>query len=246
MHEILADVVAEQQAVDQFLQLIPERDWDEATPKSGGSIRQHVAILASGEELAHNAIAGGGSMLDQARDYATLDDYLATVSKPGAKRRTQEIIEWWRGARAAVIDELSRTNPSQKIPWVGGSLRAQTFAIGRLTETWVHGLDIHATFDSEPEDTDRLRHIAWLGWETLPSAFAAAGEPNAEAVRGELIGPNYGKWIYGSVEADSVVRGRAGEWCRLTVGRLPAKAATSLKAEGEAAEIALRVAAGSL
>jgi hypothetical protein len=61
-----------------------------------------------------------------------------------------------------------------------------------------------------------------------------------------LIGPNYGKWIYGAAEADSVVRGRAGEWCRLTVGRLPAKAATTLKAEGEAAETALRVATASL
>lgn len=246
MHEILADVVAEQQAVDQFLQTIPERDWDRATPKSGGSIRQHVAILASGEELAHNAVAGGGSMLGEARGYATLDDYLATISKPGAKRRTQEIIEWWRRARAAVIDELSRTPASRKIPWIGGDLPAGTFAIHRLTETWVHGLDIHATFDSEPEDTDRLRHIAWLGWDTLPAALDAAGETTNEPVRGELIGPNYGKWIYGSADAGAVVRGRAGEWCRLTVGRLSLSAATTLKAEGEAAEIALRAAAASL
>ncbi len=87
----------------------------------------------------------------------------------------------------------------------------------------------------------RLRHVAWLGWRSLPYAFRLAGEEYREPVRVEVIGPNYAKWVYGPEDSTQIIRGQAGEWCRVAVQRLAADK-TSLKATGDVAETALRVA----
>ena len=108
-------------------------------------------------------------------------------------------------------------------------------------ETWAHGLDIHHAVGEEPEDTLRLRHVAFFCWKALPWAFESAGEAYAEPVRLELRAPEYHKWEFGPDDGEQVVRGEAGEWCRLAVGRLDASA-TTLEASGAVAERALEVA----
>jgi len=57
----------------------------------------------------------------------------------------------------------------------------------------------------------------------------------------EVTGPAYARWVFGPDGATDVVRGTAGDWCRLIVGRVtPAKA--GVKATGPVAERALEVA----
>jgi hypothetical protein len=46
--------------------------------------------------------------------------------------------------------------------------------------------------------------------------------------------------VYGPADAENVIKGIAGEWCRVAVHRLDVSA-TNLKAEGDQAEVALRV-----
>jgi hypothetical protein len=96
--------------------------------------------------------------------------------------------------------------------------------------------------DKEIVDTPRLRHVAWLGWATLPHAFKSAGEDYDDAVRVELVGPAYARWVFGPEGSDQVIRGQAGEWCRLVIGRLDTAKAESLSAVGDLAETALEVA----
>jgi hypothetical protein len=48
--------------------------------------------------------------------------------------------------------------------------------------------------------------------------------------------------VFGPDESDDVVRGNAGDWCRVVVRRLDPKDADNLTAFGERAEEALRVA----
>jgi hypothetical protein len=59
-------------------------------------------------------------------------------------------------------------------------------------------------------------------------------------VRVEVIGPAYSKYIFGPADTDQVIKGTAGEWCRVAVRRLSADD-TSLKAQGAFAEMALKV-----
>ena len=242
MREILADLVAEQQGLDQFLQTIDYRKWSTPSLAPGWDVRDQVSHLASSEELAFRAIDEGQAALDEmAAKFQTTDDFNKEGVAEGRAMRPQQVIEWWRHARARVVDELSRMNGSERIPWVAGDMSAKSFATARLMETWAHGLDIHGAVGNESEDTTRLRHVAFLGWKSLAWAFQVAGEEYPEPIRVELRAPEYQKWVYGPEDSENVIRGQAGEWCRVVVRRVKASD-TSLEAEGEIAEQALRLA----
>jgi uncharacterized protein (TIGR03084 family) len=250
MREILSDLVAEEQALDQFLQRIHERDWQLPTSAPGWSIMDTVSHLAYTESFAAAAIEEGQGVVDAAA-IASIDEWTQRGVEQGRGKRYQEIIEWWRHGRAAVVDALSRMDAKDRIPWVVAPMIAKALATLRLMETWAHGLDIKdamdglLTFDEEEEDptadTSRIRHIAWLAHRMLPYAFSTAGEDFPESgIRLELMGPRYARWVYGPEDADDVIKGVAGEWCRIAVHRLDA-GATSLKTEGDNAETAIKV-----
>jgi hypothetical protein len=75
----------------------------------------------------------------------------------------------------------------------------------------------------------------------LPFSFEQAGETYPEqGIRIELMGPRYARWVYGPDDTEFVIKGTAGEFCRVAVHRLDASS-TSLKAVGDSAETALRV-----
>jgi uncharacterized protein (TIGR03084 family) len=240
MREILSDLVAEEQALDQFLQRVPVREWKTWIPGQRWTIQDTVGYLALIEELGQSALEAPRRPALSSDGY----DYEA-LRRIGADRghtmRPQDVIEWWRHARASVVDALSRCEESDELIWFDEKLTARTFASFRLMDTWSHGLDIHAAMDSEAEDTPRLRHIAWLGWKTLPHAFSDAGETYNQPVRVEVIGSNYAKWVFGPSDTDQLIKGIAGDWCRVVTHRVDAEK-TSLQAHGDVARRALRLA----
>ncbi|MGH8928550.1 MAG: maleylpyruvate isomerase family mycothiol-dependent enzyme [Acidimicrobiia bacterium] len=239
MREILSDLVAEQQFLDQFLQKIGPKDWERPTPAKGWSIRDTISHLADTDELAGDALIGG-SRIETYRAAPNLDTLRQEAVKKGRKMRYQDVIEWWRGGRAKVVEPLSRMHAGERIEWIVGSMSARTFATMRLMETWAHGLDIYSAMKADIEDTQRIRHICFLGWKTLPYAFKAE-DKDYSPVRVEVIGPGYAKWVYGPSDTDQVVKGPAGEFARLAVRRIKRKDAKSLKASGDIADTALDV-----
>ncbi len=240
MREILSDLVAEEQSLDQLLQKIAIRDWTRQTTALGWTIQDVVAFLASSEEFALSVIEEGETPIRESNAHESLDDYASAGIERGRSMRPQDVIEWWRGARAGVVDALSRMGRSDRLPWFGGPIAARTFATARLTETWAHGLDVQAIADIEAEDTARIRHIARFGWQSLPNAFKKAGHAYVP-IRLEIIGPGYAKWVYGPEDSDQRIKGAAGQWCRVATRRLAA-AETSLQAEGDVARLALDIA----
>jgi uncharacterized protein (TIGR03084 family) len=174
------------------------------------------------------------------RTASNLDVLRQEAVKKGRKMRPQDVIEWWRGGRAKVVEPLSHMNSENRLEWIAGSMSARTFATMRLMENWAHGLDIYAAMKAQIEDTARIRHICFLGWKTLPYAFKAA-DMDYSPVRVEVIGPAYAKWIFGAADTDQVIKGPAGEFARLAVRRIKRKDAKNLKATGEVADTALDV-----
>ena len=239
MRDILSDLVAEQQFLDQSLQRIPIKVWDLVTPNKPWTVRDTIAHLADFEELGADSIAGG----DKIKEWQNSPDLEALKKKAikkGRGMRPQDVIEWWRGGRAKVVEPLSHMNGDDRVDWIAGDMSARTFATFRLMETWMHGLDIYDTLGLEVEDTPRIRHISWLGWKTLPYAFKQAGE-DYEPVRIEVIGPGYAKWIYGPDDTDQLIKGSASDWARIVVRRIKPRD-TRLKVTGEYAEKAVEVA----
>jgi uncharacterized protein (TIGR03084 family) len=240
VREILSDLVAEEQSLDQLLQKIAIRDWTRHTTSRGWTIQDIVAFLASSEEFALRVIEEGDAPLRESDTHSSLEEYASSGIERGRSMRPQDVIEWWRGARAGVVDALSRMGPSQRLPWFSGDIAARTFATARLTETWAYGIDVQNIADIEAEDTPRIRHIARFAWQSLPHAFKKAGHVYTP-IRLEVIGPGYAKWVHGPEDSDQIIKGQAGQWCRVATGRLSAEN-TSLQAEGDIAVLALEVA----
>jgi uncharacterized protein (TIGR03084 family) len=242
MREILADLVAEQQSLDQMLQRIPDRDWRKKTPSGKWTVLDTISHLASFEGIARDVLAGDTSSLEEAKSHGDVDAFNEVGVAEGRTKRPQEIIEWWRHNRAAVVDALSHMRPDERMPWFASDMSVRTFATTRLMETWAHGLDVQVALNKPAEDTARLRHVAWLGWVTLPYAFAQAGEEYPAPIRVELVGPGYARWVFGPEDSDQLIRGSASDWCRVVVQRMKAKDAETLTATGDVAGTALRVA----
>jgi uncharacterized protein (TIGR03084 family) len=239
VRDILSDLVAEQQFLDQSLQRIPIKVWDLVTPNKPWTVRDTIAHLADFEDLGADALQDG----ERVKEWQAATDIEPLRQRPvkkGRSMRPQDVIEWWRGGRAKVVEPLSHMSGGDRLPWIAGDMSARTFATFRLTETWMHGLDIYETLGIEVEDTPRIRHVCWFGWKTLPYAFKQAGE-HYEPVRIEVIGPGYSKWIYGPEDTDQLIKGSASDWARLAVRRIAPKE-TRLKVTGDHAQKAVELA----
>ena len=133
-------------------------------------------------------------------------------------------------------------DPNVRVPW-GIGMRPPSFVTARLMETWAHGLDVCAALGVEPDDTDRLAHVAWLATRALPYAYTVAGrEPPAEPLRVELTLPSGAPWTMGPSRRANRITGPAGEYCRVFVHRLKRADAPDVHADGPAAIDALAVA----
>ena len=130
----------------------------------------------------------------------------------------------------------------------------------RLMETWAHGLDIKVAMlgqdssrfpedDLEEEEEDPLADTSPTPPHRLASGRRAcrshttrlASTYPEQGVRVEVMGPKYQGWRFGPEDSDQVIRGMAGDWCRVVVQRQD-PADTGLKAVGEHAERALEIA----
>ena len=124
-------------------------------------------------------------------------------------------------------------------------MSVRSLATARLMECWAHGLDCFAALGVQPVDTDRLVHVAWLGWRSLPYAFAVTGaQPAAppDQLRVELRAPSGGLWTFGPAHYSARVRGDAGVWCRVVTHRWRDLKPPPLEAEGALAEQAVGIA----
>lgn len=241
MRQILSDLVAEQQHLDQFLQQINIRNWSLETPAEGWDIRDTVSHLAHIEEYAGDALNGSGSRLDELDDYRDLNELTEAGVRRGRNMRPQDVIEWWRLERAKVVEALSRTEARERVPWFFGDMSARSFATMRLAETWAHGLDVYAAVGEEAEDSERLQHVLLLAQMSLPWAFQMAGFDYDQAVRLEGIGPMYAKYVAGPEDTDQLIRGPVGEICRIALQRLDPDDAENLIVKGDTAAAAVQV-----
>lgn len=237
--QIIDDLEAEQDRLETLLAALTVEQWATPSAAAGWSITDVVLHLAQTEEAVAYTLSSanrpdafdrGDRPLDQA-----VDDAVRAERAPAG-----EIFERWRTARRAAVDALRSADPDTRVPWAATPLRPQVLATTRLAEHWAHGLDITAPLDLPFPDTDRLRHVAWLGHRTLPYAFGVEGlDPHD--VFCELTAPDgTTTWRYGPESADSTIKGPAGDFCRIGARRLNA-ADSSLTAAGPHAAQALQV-----
>ena len=236
--EIFDDLVAEEERLEEILAALDDIQWQSSSGAAGWTITDVVLHLAQSEEaVVASAVRGEAHTWRTAS--GTVDDAMDELVR-AERSGPREVFERWKVARRAAVAALVDADPQVRLAWAAAPLKPATLATTRLAEHWAHGLDITGPLGIAYPDTDRLRHIAWLGHGSLPYAFTLAGEEPHD-VHCELTAPDgQTVWRLGADDAESTITGSAGAFCRVGARRL-APDASGLVARGPHAAAALRV-----
>ncbi len=232
---LLDDLAAEHQVLDDLVAPLPAEVWTWRSPSPGWTLAHQIHHLDVSEGAALLALTGRS------------DQVFAPTGRwpdrpvPGDPA---EVLGNWRMSRAASFEVMATLDAKAPIIWGDGPMTCRSFATARLMETWAHGLDCFTTAGVEPVDTDRLRHVAHLGYRALPYAFRSQGvtppAPLSE-LRLELISPSGEAWTYGDENAPQSITGTASHWCRVATRRMPPDA-SDLRTNGPLAQSVLTTA----
>ena len=244
---LIADLAAEADALDELLSGLSSERWLAKTPAPGWDIRDSVAHIAIGDELAYECVTTGrvprlmqdGLEAILEGDASAKAFELKMVGR-GRQMRAVDVHRWWRTGNEALCAVLAGVDPTARLPWGPNRMSPASFTTARVMETWAHGLDCFDAAGVAPVDTDRLRHVAELSVRALPYAFMVNGVDAPGAVRVELDAPNGGTWSVGPDDAPTVIRGTASDWCRVAVHRDRRDERSRLRGDGPDADDVIR------
>lgn len=155
---------------------------------------------------------------------------------------TEQLLADGQRSFAALLAAFGGLAGDDKIPWYGPPMGPASFATARLMEYWAHGQDVADAFDVRRRLTDRLRHIAHLGFRTFGFSFQIHGLPAPEvAILVRLTAPDGSTWSFGDPASTESVSGTALDFCLLVTQRRH-REDTDLVATGPVAEAWLEVA----
>jgi len=236
LDDILTDLAAEYERLESILAGLTPDQWIMPSALDGWTMRDVVIHLAQTEEGVTESLSeptGEWTTRDVTLDQA-IDARVHNDPTPAA-----DTLERWRAASSASVAALGRADPTVAVRWAAAPLKPRTLATTRLAEHWAHALDICEPLDIALEDTERLRHIAWLGHATLPYAMGLADIEPFE-VRCTLDAPSGATWTFGPESATEWITGSGASFCRVGARRL-AGVDSGLAVSGPAAAQALSV-----
>ena len=236
--DIFSDLAAEDDRLESILESLDDDAWLSHSSAPGWSVADVVLHLAQTDESVVATAATSGGEPSWRTGPQTVDELMEVMVRE-ERAAPAEVFARWKVARREALSALRSADPARRLQWAAAPLKPATLATTRIAEHWAHGLDIVVPLGIDFPDTDRLRHIAWLGHNTLPYAFALASlEP--QPVYCELTGPFGDTWCFGPTDASSRIVGEAGEFCRVGAQRL-APEASHLVASGPHGATALKV-----
>lgn len=222
--EVLKDLLDEQEALDSVVTGLSGEQWAEPTPSPRWSVADQIAHLTYFDGTATLAISDPGAF------NAALEELLAAAADgdEGVERLTlgeyramtpPQLLGAWRENRRRLATAAATLEDDTRVVWYGPSMGAKSFLTARLMEAWAHGQDIVDAVDGERPATDRLRHIAQLGYITRRWSYMNRGlDVPAGDVRLELTAPSGEVWTWGAGDED-VVTGSAEDFCLVATQR---------------------------
>jgi uncharacterized protein (TIGR03084 family) len=217
------DLVKEQESLDDLVAEISDELWQLATPSPGWRVADQIGHLNFFDASATTAIL-------HPDDFAqSVQDLLEAVASQGFDEYTlgpfreltkNEKLALWRSNREALKDASSFLREGDRVAWYGPSMGAVSFLTARLMETWAHGTDVADALGVTRPATDRLRHIAQLGFMTRKWSYSVRSEElPAGLVRLDLTSPSGEHWLWGLADADDSVSGTAEDFCLVVTQR---------------------------
>lgn len=221
LNGLITDLRAEGDEVADLLEPLTEEQWRLPTPARGWCVKDQVSHLAYFDEAATTAATDPDRFRDDLRGRLEQGgDVTEMVARENRERSGTDLLDWFRAARARLLEAFTGVDPAVKLPWYGPTMSPASSLTARLMETWAHGLDVAETFGRPPSTGPRLRHIVHLGYATIGWSFVVHGEEApAEPIRLELTAPDGTAWNRGPEDAANRVTGTALDFCLLATQR---------------------------
>tara|TARA_B100000073_G_scaffold334471_1_gene327050 strand:- start:4291 stop:5079 length:789 start_codon:yes stop_codon:yes gene_type:complete len=232
------DLLQEQMALDTIVSDLSEEQWSLPTPSPRWSIADQIGHLTYFDESATVAITNPDKFssllheLLETQDANSAEDFSLAAYR---EMNAEELLSSWRQGRENLALASETLSNDDRVMWYGPSMGSKSFLTARLMEVWAHGQDILDTLSIERTSTDRLRHIAQLGFITRKWAYINRGlTPNEEPIYVSLTSPSGEKWEFGSPEDSNSITGSALDFCLVVTQRRHMND-TELTFSGEAA-----------
>ena len=232
--ELVADLSAETDVVDQMVAHLDENGWATPTPADGWAVKEQIAHLSWTDAQAI-AAATDRAEFDRTlvKAWEDPEGFVDVAAREGARKPSAQLLDDWRQGRRALADALLAVPAGQKLPWFGPPMSAASMATARLMEVWAHGLDVADALGVVNKPTARLKSIAHLGVRTRNFAYQVNNQtPPADDFRVELQAPDGSIWTWGPDDAAQRITGSALDFCQLITQRRGA-AALDIVATGD-------------
>jgi uncharacterized protein (TIGR03084 family) len=226
--DVLADLVAEQQSLDDVVSSLTADQWQLPTPSPGWSVADQIGHLTYFDGTAALAIIDPDGFTDQMTQLLGLgageqsaDDF--TLGRYRAMT-PDGLVTAWRSNRSALASAGATLANDSRVAWYGPSMGSKSFLTARLMEAWAHGQDvidaISVSGGVTREPTERLRHISQLGFITRGWTYINRGlDVPSTPVRVALTSPAGDTWSFGPDDAAESVVGPALDFCLVTTQR---------------------------
>src|SRR5262249_7581348 len=195
------DLRAEQLALDRVLSAMHEAQWELPSHAPGWLVRDQVTHLAHFDEVARLAMIDAAAFRADAKALHASGDRVGHEARDLARGRAMTpaaLHQWWRTAGAELAQAAPGLDAKTRLPWYGPDMSALSFLTARLMETWSHGLDVVDALGLDRPDTDRLRHVVFLGVRTRDFSYVNRGlEPDRTPVFVAVTAPSGAVWTYG-------------------------------------------------
>ena len=216
---IRRDLALEHDDLDAIVSDLADDEWDTMTPAHPWTIRHQIAHLAFFDERAAQAAGDPQAFAESLTRVADLDEYVNGPARRADALSPADVLAWWRTARADMMASFASFDPSVRVPWYGPPMSPASFMSARLMETWAHGQDVVDGSGRRRVATDRLVHVAFLGYRARRNSYVAHGlEMPEEDVLVELRSPSGETWTFGRSTADRIA-GTAEDFCLVVTQR---------------------------
>jgi uncharacterized protein (TIGR03084 family) len=221
VRDVASDLLAEHDALDAVVAPLSDEAWATSTPSPGWNISDQIGHLTYFDGTAALAITDPD-------EFTASKDALFTSTDGGealtlGSYRTMSpphLLAAWRENRRRLADAAATLADDTRVVWYGPSMGAKSFLTARMMETWAHGQDIVDAVGAHRPPTDRVRHIAQLGFITRGWSYANRGlVPPAAPVFVELGAPSGAAWTWGPDDAPDRVSGPAEDFCFVVTQR---------------------------
>ena len=224
VHQVRSDLLAEQGSLDALVSGLDPIWFGRPSPSPRWSVGDQIAHLAYFDRAAAVAISDpvrfgdlAQELLEQRGSGEEVDDL--TLGRYRSLS-PDELLVAWREDRAHLAEASAKLEDDSRVIWYGPSMGAKSFLTARLMECFVHGQDIADAVGVDREPSDRIRHIATLGFITRSWSYASRGlEPPAAPVRVSLIAPSGDTWEFGDPDAPQSISGPAADFCLVVAQR---------------------------